>query len=144
MFGEELDLPRVVRPSAYGLLADARGRLALVVTPQGAFLLGGGLEPGETAAEAVRREAREEGGLDVRLRGGWARHAVELVYARAEGAYFEKRSHFLRGDAALGASGRTEAGYTLRWVTAVEAVALLTPGSHRWAVEEWCQSGFAA
>ena len=68
------DAHAVVRPSAYGLVTDSEGRVAVVRTAHGLFLPGGGIEAGETAREAVTREVREECGLDVQL-GSWAVHA---------------------------------------------------------------------
>ncbi len=50
----------VLRPSAYAVVSGEDGLLAVVRTTKGWFLLGGGIEPGETPAEAVVREGREE------------------------------------------------------------------------------------
>jgi 8-oxo-dGTP diphosphatase len=55
----------VIRPSAYGLLEDQDGRIAVVRSQDGIFLPGGGIEIGETPQEAIRREALEECGLVV-------------------------------------------------------------------------------
>ena len=51
------------RPSAYGIAFDGRDRAAVVFCEgKGFFLLGGGMEPGESEAECIRREALEETG----------------------------------------------------------------------------------
>ena len=137
-FGERLEMARVLRPSAYAVLTDERGRVAIVFTSQGVFLPGGGIEADETPEQAVERETKEECGLVVRLRPwpGTASQAVELVYSKSEGIYFEKRCTFLRGTAVPLTSRPTESGHVLRWVTPVSARLLLTPGSHRNALEQ--------
>ena len=57
------------RPGAYGIAFDGRGRAAVVYSERkGFFLLGGGMEPGESEADCVRREALEEAGRCVTVR----------------------------------------------------------------------------
>ena len=54
------------RLGAYGIAFDGRGRAAVVYCERkGFFLLGGGMEPGESEADCVRREALEETGRAV-------------------------------------------------------------------------------
>src|SRR5262245_26303935 len=52
--------PRVLRPSAYAVIENELGLFAVVVTPGGCFLPGGGLENLETPEEAIGREVLEE------------------------------------------------------------------------------------
>jgi len=137
VFGERrTGVAPAIRPSAYGLIADADGRLAVVSTAQGVFLPGGGLESGESPEDAVCREAVEECGIVVTL-GEWTCRAIQLVYSETEAAYFQKLSTFMNG--AIGGTmvAESEAGHELRWVEAASAVELLTHESHRWAVEQW-------
>ena len=52
------------RPGAYGIAFDGAGKAAVVFCGRkGFFLLGGGMEPGESEAECIRREALEETGF---------------------------------------------------------------------------------
>lgn len=56
------------RPSVYGIAFDGQGRAAVVYCERkGYFLLGGGMEPGESEEECIRREALEEAGLAVNI-----------------------------------------------------------------------------
>ncbi len=126
----------IVRPSAYGIIADSEGRLAVVHTPLGLSLPGGGSDEAEAPEATVVREAREECGLDVRV-GRWRRTAIEHGFSQAEQAQFEKRNTFCDA-AVLGAAGEpSEPDHLLEWMSAGQAAALLVPASHRWAVNEW-------
>lgn len=56
------------RPGAYGIAFDGKGRAAVVLCERkGCFLLGGGMAPGESEAECIRREALEETGYAVTI-----------------------------------------------------------------------------
>ena len=125
-----------IRPSAYGIIEDGQGRLAVVHTPQGTFLPGGGIDAGETPEEAIKREILEECGLIVRL-GLWTRRAVQFAYLVSARTHFEKRSLFIEGVVeGSGASG-SEADHELVWVEPATTVRILSHQSHCWAVEQW-------
>jgi 8-oxo-dGTP diphosphatase len=125
----------IVRPSAYGIIADRQGRLAVVHTPLGLSLPGGGSDEAEAPEATVIRETREECGLDIRV-GRWRRTAIEHVFSTAEQAQFEKRNTFCDA-AVLGAGEPSEPDHLLEWMSAGQAAARLVPTSHRWAVNEW-------
>ena len=95
MFGTRVaGAPYVVRPSAYALIENVGGAVAVIRTPQGAYLPGGGMEADETPQDTVRREAREEGGLIVEPKA-FAGRAIEIVYSPEENICYEKRCEFL-------------------------------------------------
>lgn len=130
------DDPWVIRPSAYGVVQDERGWIAVVRTPEGVFLPGGGQEPGETPEEAVRREALEECGLAIRL-GTWVTRAVQFIYSTQERAHFQKLSTFL-GAVPEGPAGLPlETDHELVWSDPETAALMLSHESHRWAVDTW-------
>lgn len=143
-FGDREDgVAYLVRPSAYALIADEAGRVALVRTPQGVYLPGGGIEAGETAEEAIVREAVEECGLAVRIRdGGWTASAIQFCYSLPEEAYFEKHSVFFEAVVERVAGGATEADHELFWEPAPSAPAALAHESHAWAVRAWLGAYF--
>jgi len=126
----------IVRPSAYGIIADPQGRLSVVHTPIGLSLPGGGSDEAEAPDVTVVREAREECGLDIQV-GRWRRNAIEHVFSTAEQAQFEKRNTFCDA-AVLRADGEpSEPDHLLEWMSVGQAAALLVPASHRWAVNQW-------
>jgi len=126
----------IVRPSAYGIIADPQGRLAVVHTAIGLSLPGGGSDEAEAPEATVVREAREECGLDIQV-GQWRRSAIEHAFSAAEQAQFEKRNTFCDG-AVLRADGEpSEPDHLLEWMAAGQAAVLLAPASHRWAVNQW-------
>ena len=124
--------PYIVRPSAYALVRNATGRFALIRTPQGFYLPGGGIEANETPEDTVQREAKEEGGLILNPRAPLGQ-AVEIVYAAEENACFEKRCVFLEADLIRQESAH-EPDHELTWVDHDRAVATVSPESHRWAL----------
>ena len=135
IFGQPpTDAHAVVRPSAYALVTDSDGRVAVVRTPHGLFLPGGGVEAGETPREAVIREVREECGFDVQL-GSWAVHAIEFVYSTEERTHFEKHSTFIDARHSASDIAAHESDHELEWVAPSVAIASLSHASHRWAVE---------
>jgi 8-oxo-dGTP diphosphatase len=144
VFGEPAtDVAETIRPSAYGIISGRPGRLALVRTPLGLFLPGGGSDDTELPEATVVRETREECGLVVRV-GAWRRAAIEHVFSVTEQAHFEKRSTFCDASVVGAAGDPIEIDHALEWIPAAEAAALLTPASHRWAVGEWLASSIGS
>jgi 8-oxo-dGTP diphosphatase len=122
----------IVRPSAYSLVQNVGGEVAVVRTPRGIFLPGGGIEVGESPEQAIEREAVEECGL-ILLAARLIGTAVEIVHSVAENACFEKRSTFF--EARLhGLTPAQELDHELVWLQPDEAIEWLSYESHRWAV----------
>src|SRR5262249_12628699 len=131
VFGVRIDGCRyTVRPSAYAILRDDDDRIAIVREDKGWFLPGGGIEPGETAEQALIREIQEECGFTVRL-GRIVASATQIVHSPAGHTGVDKHSTFF--DAAIVAAGApTEPGTETAWVSRQEAVRRLAHQSHRW------------
>jgi 8-oxo-dGTP diphosphatase len=129
-------LAPLVRPSAYALIIEARGRLAVVRTPSGIHLPGGGIDPGESATAAVVREVREECGLAVKV-GGWAVRAVDYVHSKTHHAHYEKRCTFVDADVVGPPAAPDEVDHELLWLEPHIAVRTLAHPSHAWAVGQW-------
>lgn len=120
------------RPAGYGVAFDEAGRLAACrVTGKGIHLPGGATDPGETHADAVRREIREEIGVVATVRGkiGVASQCMRLV----DGRHIRKVGHFFFVD--FGASvGDGESDHQLIWLERHVLPAALKDEYQRWAV----------
>ena len=123
----------VIRPGGYLVVRNSRNKFAVVSTPRGFFLPGGGQEESETAAQAAVREANEECGLIVTL-GELLGTADELVFASAEEQYFRKRCVFFSAEL-VSWTGGGESDHDLIWMSADEAATRLTHKSQAWAVK---------
>ncbi len=144
VFGERVPgVEYVPRPSAYALVADDRGRLAVVRNPSGCHLPGGGVEEGETEAGTIVREGREECGMTLRASRLVGR-AVELVWSVSDEKWYEKTCAFLAAEWDGALHAREESDHHLRWLHPAEAARALTLESHRWAVERWMDGGRTA
>jgi 8-oxo-dGTP diphosphatase len=67
-FGERIKgISYIPRPGAYAIIQDGSNAIALVRTPQGYLLPGGGVEPTEDFEVALQREIMEELGYESRI-----------------------------------------------------------------------------
>lgn len=134
VFGQRLAGERyIVRPSAYALIHNERGEVAVVATPFGIFLPGGGIERDETPEQAIERETLEECGLLV----GSCRvvaHAIQFAYSMEEQVYFEKRCVFATATVTGVSASPGEADHELRWLPADAAAGLMVHECHAWAL----------
>lgn len=129
------------RPAAFGVI-ERGGLLALVrVARQGRGLVldlpGGGIDPGETPAEAAVRECGEEAGLVVALDAEPFAHA-DHYFLHNDGEVRNTRGAFFIGrvlaeDPVL----KIEDDHELVWTDPAEAVLRLDRDSHVWAVVTW-------
>ena len=130
----------VVRPSAYALIENDLGQVAVVLTPQGYFLPGGGLESVESPEEAVDREVLEECGLRVRSASLIA-EAVPFAYSEGDDTCYEKRCVFFRAIVEETTTLQAETDHELLWLSPEVAAARMTHESHAWVLREAAQPG---
>jgi len=127
----------ILRPGGYVVLFNAAGAVAVVVTPTGSYLPGGGQEDGESPEAAAVRETEEACALWIFL-GDTLGIADELVYAEDERRHYRKRGkYFLAEPVCWSRPG--EPDHVLEWLRPHEAVTSLRHASQRWAVEKACR-----
>jgi 8-oxo-dGTP diphosphatase len=128
------------RPAAFAIVVrDGRIAVARVSFGGGGGRLdlpGGGLDPGETAAEAAVRECGEEVGLRI---------VVEAEVARADHYFTNEDDSRVNTRGAFFAARLTaeapelkiEDDHKLEWMTPHEALVSLDRESHAWALAAW-------
>lgn len=121
------------RPGAYAILLDAGGRLLVVEEDGRLYLPGGGLDPGESAEEALHREFLEEAGYTVAIERHVGR-ANEFVADETPNTAFNKHCLFFAVTLTGGTGVPGIATNHPRWVPVAEALATLSNEAHRWAV----------
>lgn len=126
----------IVRPSAYAFILNRAGQLAVVKSPDGTFLPGGGIDEGETPEEAVVREAMEECGFRVRV-GDCVNRAVQFVESELQETYVEKRSYFFCAEIEQELSDNVEPGHETLWVGPESVDRFLSHESQVWATHDW-------
>jgi hypothetical protein len=134
-FGRRLEsVSYTLRPGGYSVIVDNAGQVAVVGTPTGMYLPGGGQQSGESAIDALHREALEECGLTIRVKSPIGM-ADEFVFSEEEGQHFCKRCTFYSAiSVARGPS--VEPDHWLNWMAREAAIEQLSHGSQRWAVSQ--------
>ena len=134
-FGERVvGASDILRPGGYVVVQNSSGDIAVVSTPKGYFLPGGGQENGETLEQTAMREAFEECGLRIEITG-LIGTADEFVFSASAGKYYRKRCTFFSAEF-LGREVGGEDDHQLLWMNAEEAARLLSHQSQTWAVHE--------
>ena len=135
------------RPAAFVVLAkDGRVACVRIAWRNGGpkvDLPGGGIDPGETPAQAAIRECGEEAGLGVSIPGESFVRA-DHYFVNEEGRCNNTRGWFfearLEGEAP---ELKTEDDHTLVWLEPLEALRALDRDSHAWALTAWLRRGAA-
>ena len=127
------------RPAAFAIV-ERDGRIALArVTLEGGGRLdlpGGGLDPGETAAEAAVRECGEEVGLKIAVEAEVAR--ADHYFTNEDDSRVNTRGAFFAARLVAEAPElKIEDDHALEWMTPHEALLALDRESHVWAVMAW-------
>lgn len=129
------------RPGAYGVAFDGQGRAAMVFVERSVrILLGGGIEPGESEADCIRREIMEEVGYMSSI-GEKVCVGEEYTFTRRGKIPFHPIGHVYLME--LGEKlAEGEPGHELVWLPVEECREKMALAYQSWAVEtawELCQ-----
>ena len=123
-----------VRPSAYAVVVNESGEIAIIRSHTNVMLPGGAIDGGESSEEAARREIAEECAIDAAIISSLG-HAVQFVRVRTSQPV-EKRSEFFAATRRSVIIGRRPEHHTL-WMPPAEAQNAVTSPSHGWAIRRW-------
>lgn len=134
LYGERIGKEGKIRLGCSAAIMDPQGRILLTRrADNGQWCLpSGGMEPGESAAEACEREVLEETGLSVRVRRlvGIYSHSDQLV-VYPEGAKFQIVALHFEADILGGALGLSNETLDFGYFTLQEIESLEMFGRHK-------------
>lgn len=114
----------IKRPGVYGICFDERNnelQVAVINTPRGYFLPGGGIEDGEDHNACLKREFVEETGYDIEL-ADFIGKADQVGFTPRTKRYLELQGSFyiVRINEFVG--GKVEEDHELNWLNVTVAV----------------------
>ena len=134
IFGNKLDgINYIDRPGAYALIVNDDQQIAVIETGNGFFLPGGGMDPGETELEALKRELQEETGYQVFVLSQ-AGTAFEYINGVREDQYYRIRSSFYKVQLGPKTMEGIEKDHRLVWLSREAAIKCLSRQSQVWAI----------
>ena len=123
------------RPGAYGILLNEDRWVALVKTPNGRFLPGGGLEGKETPEQALHREIFEEVGIRI-LSSQAIGEAAQYVYSRFYKQGFRKHGYFYTCTWELVPGSTPQADHSLEWFKSENVLEAMSLDFQKWMIKK--------
>lgn len=121
------------RTGIYIIAFDDNGKIPVAKTTRGYFLLGGGLERGESHIDCVKRECMEEAGVNVRI-GDLICRSERYHYAVRFKRHMHSISYFYFGEILDKVAEPTETNHELVWLNADDCYDKLFLAHQKWAV----------
>ena len=131
IFGKKEAVSYTDREGAY-LIPIKNGRVAVIETPKGYFLLGGGVDTGESHEACIKRECLEETGCEARV-GNWIASAETYTTHPVIG-YFHPIQAYYAGELSERVQDPVERDHRLVWIEAADAAGKMFSPMQAWAV----------
>ena len=132
VFGIQFKAEYFSRKGAY-IIPIKDGKIAVAETPKGLFLLGGGIEPGESETESISRECLEEVGCKASI-DRLACTAEAFVVHPRKGFFHPVQSYYL-GSISDPICEPIEKDHTLRWFDYAELRGRMFSQMQNWAID---------
>ena len=137
IFGEILEgINYKERQSVYGIIKNIKNEVALIKSPGGNFLPGGGIEKGESHENCARREFLEETGHGVEL-DEYLGCGILYGLAPKQNKYLKIIGYFYLAELGEFIAAKTEEKNEMFWVDISMAVETLKLQNQKWAMREY-------
>lgn len=133
VFGKKQSVEYLDRQGAY-LIPYQKGKVAVVKTPKGFFLLGGGIKVGEAYHECIEREILEEIGYTCCIKGLLC--SAEMYTKHPTIGYFHPIQTYYFGALLEKVSNPTEQDHVLCWMDYHELKGNMFVEMQNWALEQ--------
>lgn len=121
------------RPGAY-LIATHEGKVAVIRTPKGYFLPGGGINVGETHIDCIVRECMEETGYSVVIERYEGSAEIYGIYERI--GYFHPIQFYYSGKLEEKVAEPIEKDHVLEWLPYEEACDKMFVEAQKWILKK--------
>lgn len=135
IFGEKLEnIEYIDRRAVYGIVVNDEGEIAVIKTPTGYFLPGGGVENFETHVECLQREFFEETGYEAEVEKFIGR--ASLYHTSRTNQYLHGIGYFYTASLICKAGYKSEKDHELLWVEPDQCIKCLFLEHQAWAVSK--------
>ncbi len=132
IFGKKLNVEYYTRAGAY-IIPEKEGKIAVVKTPKGYFILGGGYEKDETDEQCIKRECLEEIGYTVEI--GEKLCSAEAYVTHPKVKYFHPIQTYYTGKLVEKNIEPIEKDHKLEWLTYEEIDGKMYSKMQNWAID---------
>lgn len=135
VFGEKIENVSYRRREGAYLIIIENQKAAAVKIPKGYFLLGGGLEDGESHEECIKRECLEEIGFDVQIDGYICSGETYCIHSKL--GYFHPVQYYYYGKLLKKTAEPVEKDHVLVWIPLEEIEEKFFSRQQAWAVRHY-------